>query len=747
MIAKVYINKSHKKLNKPFDYILSKSLEKKVVVGSWVIVPFGRNNRMTEGLVVDMVAKDGTEGLKYVEAMIEGEPIIRKNHLELCRWMEKAFHLNFIDAVHCCMLGSLKYKQKTEHGKKRTISTDPTPKRTVYEWIEQRQEKNPIRKNAVHQIKLYDWLKENKRASEEELKVENIYHRPSLRRLEELGYIRKKEEELFGKGEKTPLAPKVALNEAQQKVVDQFEREKGPVYLLHGVTGSGKTEVYFTLMEKALKENKSCIYLVPEIALTQQTIRRIKERFQEPIAIIHSRIGEKERKMYYNKIHDGEIRIVVGARSAVFAPVENPGLIIADEAHENTYKSTTKPRYDTIEICEKWTELTGCKLVLGSATPTVDAYYKAVNHHMVLLQLKNRIHQTAMPEVEIVDMREELKTGNRSILSRILYEQIQLRIQRNEQVILFLNKRGYFSYMFCRDCGFAVKCRHCDVTMTYYGKENQLKCHYCGRVEPIQQHCPKCGSSKFKFSGTGTERMEAHIKKTFPQASVLRMDTDSMRKKDAFEQTIQQFADGKADILLGTQMVTKGFDFPNVTLAGVILADVTLSLPDYRASERTFQLLTQVMGRAGRKDKIGEAIIQTYDPDHYVIQHAADHDFIGFYNEEIQYRKTLQYPPFSKILMIGFSGDDEEKVMEACKSYHRKLVKELKNGDMKEYLRDVFPPNPSSISRVNNKYRWYILIKTKNFSGFNRLLHALEQSEDDRNQDTTRHIEINPSSV
>jgi primosomal protein N' (replication factor Y) len=493
----------------------------------------------------------------------------------------------------------------------------------------------------------------------------------------------------------------------QQQALTLIEQKQ--FTLLHGVTGSGKTEVYLQAAQKAVAAGKQVIVLVPEISLTPQTTTRFAERF--PIAILHSRLTPKEKHLSWQKIIAGEVPVVVGARSALFAPCHNLGLIIIDEEHDSSYKQDNNPRYQAVITAEERAKLTGAKLILGTATPSLETYYRYKDHPDQLygyIQLTKRINDYPMPPVEIVDLREELHAGNFSVLSRRLREKIKDRLERKEKIIIFLNRRGFSTFVSCRSCGYVLECPRCSVSLTYHQDET-AHCHYCDHIESVPNACPKCGSKYFRFFGTGTQKVEAELQKYFGAIKTLRMDKDTTQKRESHQDILHEFIHSDADVLLGTQMIAKGHDFPEVTLVGIIAADSILHLPDFRASERTFQLLAQVAGRTGRGVKGGEVIVQTYNPDHIAIQAAAKHDYELFFKHELADRKAAQYPPFTKLTMIVVSAPEENLV--------KKRIMEV----AKQFPSDrVLGPVPCPLRKLRGFYRWQILLKdcTVNYSDF-----------------------------
>ncbi len=497
-------------------------------------------------------------------------------------------------------------------------------------------------------------------------------------------------------------------------------------FLLHGVTGSGKTEVYMQAMAEVLEKGKSVIVLVPEISLTPQTASRFVGRFGERVALLHSRLSDGERYDQWHRIQNGEADIVIGPRSAIFAPVQKLGMLIIDEEHSDSYKSDTAPRYHAREVAHKRSELANCPVILGSATPSLESFHQAENRSYQLLNLPNRVFDRKMPDVYIVDMRKELKKGNRTIFSDLLRNAIETSLVRQEQIILFLNRRGHSTYVFCRNCGYVEQCDNCSISLTYHRQTEQLTCHHCGNTRSPHQVCPQCSSEAIRFFGAGTEAVEQEVRKAFPNASVMRFDADSTARKNAHQQILESFRQQKIDILIGTQMVSKGLDFPNVTLVGVIAADTALNLPDFRASEQTFSLLTQVAGRSGRADLEGQVILQTYMPEHYCIKSAQQHDYIGFYTQEVEARGALRYPPFSQVATLLLRGTDEKEVIEGAHTAREQLeiwqADQAETSDTEPATVEILGPAPAPLTKIEGKFRWHLLLRSANSEKMSQLL-------------------------
>ena len=509
----------------------------------------------------------------------------------------------------------------------------------------------------------------------------------------------------------------IYLNEEQKnacnKVISEmFDQNKKP-YMLHGVTGSGKTEVYMEIIDYALSQGLDSIVLVPEIALTPQTITRFKNRFGDIVGVFHSQLSEGQKHDVYKAIKSGNIRILIGARSALFAPFNSLGVIIIDEFHETSYKSEKNPKFSAIEVAKFIANKNNISLVLGSATPSIDEYYKAKNGEYNLIEIKQRANKNPLPKIEVVDMKEELNKGNKSIFSFKLQDEIKQAIKNNNQVILFLNRRGYASFVSCRSCGYVFQCENCDISLTYHKGKNIGRCHYCGYEREIPKECPECSSIYVKPFGVGTQKIEEELKVIFPELKVLRMDKDTTSKKGPLEEILNKFKNKEADILIGTQMLSKGLDFDNVTLVGILSADMILNFPDFKSFETTFQLITQVSGRAGRSDKEGKVVLQTYDTDHYSIRRAINYDFEGFYEDEIKIRKAFGYAPFNNMISVVVSGENENLVKKNIQNMYDSIIYLLKGRGITDF-EFILGPNPCSISKINQNYRWQILFKDDN---------------------------------
>ncbi len=617
---------------------------------------------------------------------------------------------------------------------------------------------NIIGKRSYKQLQIAKFL-----MSVDEISLKGLMEKTSsslstVRALEDKGLIKIFKREVYRNPIREDIKPykKFELSSNQRYCVDNIlnnikNKSKENKFLLHGVTGSGKTEIYLQLVEEMINMGKETIVLVPEISLTPQTIERFVGRFGNNVAVLHSKLSYGERFDQWRKIKEGKVKIAVGARSVVFAPFNNLGLIIIDEEHENTYKSSMNPKYDAIEVAEKRCEQVGGYLVKGSATPSIESYYKAKSGDIRLLNLDKRINNKKLPEVKIVDMRNELSMGNKSIFSKELYEAIGSNLRGKKQTILFLNRRGYSTFISCRECGYVVKCNECDISMTYHLKDNKLKCHYCGLAIQPPKICPVCKSKYIKYFGIGTEKVEELTKRMFPMARVARMDMDTTSKKGSHESMLHKMKDEEIDILIGTQMVAKGLDFEKVTLVGIIAADTSLNLPDFRSSERTFQLITQVAGRAGRGEFEGKVIVQTYNPEHYSIQCAREHDYVAFYNKEIVLRKEFNYPPFTNIISVVMYGEDNRYLEMKTKEVYNLIIEEMLKEGLDELTENVIGPYPAPLEKIKNNYRFQILIKSKD-EYMDKLKNIIEWvciiNRDKMNLKGIRFsIDINPNSI
>ncbi len=548
------------------------------------------------------------------------------------------------------------------------------------------------------------------------------------------------------KGEEQ-MIPELTKEQAQVLVPiwEAMEQRQHRRFLLHGVTGSGKTEVYMQAAQQCLQKGRQAIMLVPEISLTKQVIERFIGRFgAENIAVLHSRLTLGERYDEWMRIKQGQVKIVIGARSAVFAPFENIGLIILDEEHEATYKSDMTPKYDAAEVALKRLQEHCGVLILGSATPGVATYYRSQQGIYERLELTQRYNRVSLPAVTVTDMRQELKQGNRSMISRALYRAMKDSLEQKQQIILFLNRRGYSTFISCRECGYVLKCPNCGISLTYHKEGNQAVCHYCGHEQEPPSSCPECGSRYIRYFGTGTEKVEEMVQEFFPEAAIERLDLDSTKRKGSIDRILNNFKKGKIEILIGTQLVAKGLDFRNVGLVGVISADVTLNIPDFRSAERTFQLITQAAGRAGRGDETGTVIIQSYTPDNYAVRFAADQDYKGFYEAEIQLRQYMEYPPYSDLIQLIFSSKEEEAARKAAAAWYDQLAGSLGEAE-KRYL---FVPQPAPMNKIKDTYRYCMLVKCPKGKrrAYTLAIEQMKEKDKGKKKAYTVMVDINPYS-
>ncbi|WIM38938.1 primosomal protein N' [Paenibacillus sp. PK4536] len=559
----------------------------------------------------------------------------------------------------------------------------------------------------------------------------------------------------------TPTTPFTLTDEQQQvynSIINRINKWEKGEYLIHGITGSGKTEVYLQCIQRVIEQDRQAIMLVPEIALTPQMVERFKGRFGDRVAVMHSRLSSGERYDEWRKIREGKSQVAIGARSAIFAPFSNLGLIIMDEEHETSYKQEESPKYHARDVAIHRAHQHNAVVILGSATPSLESYYAArsqANDEFMptLLEIHGRALGSELPAVEIIDMREELKEGNRSMFSRPLHQAIEDRLEKKQQTVLLLNRRGHSTFVMCRTCGYVAECPNCDISLTYHQRSNSLRCHYCGHAEPAPQICPECGSEHIRYFGTGTQRVEEELAKLFPGIRVVRMDVDTTTQKGSHEKLLNQFRDKKADLLLGTQMVAKGLDFPDVTLVGVIAADSALHLPDFRAAEKTFQLLTQVAGRAGRHHLPGEVIVQTYNPEHYSVIHASHHDYHSFVREELKHRQTLGYPPYCRLALITFSHEKLALLVRIAENYTQMIKDQASKlgwlGSLERFSNealDVLGPVASPIPRLKNRYRFQCMIKWRGDMDVAKLAeHVAEQLQDSvRDKELLISIDVDP---
>ncbi len=708
--AEVIVDVAAKRVDRIFHYRIPEHCRAALRKGSRVVVPFG--SRKIEGYVVGLCDQAEVEQVKDIIRVVDPEPMFPLDLLELARWLADTYMCPMVEALQAIMPAGVKLSavNRVQPKTVRVVHAVFTPE----EWPAQAAElvrRAPKQALAVAAAVARPGLTVNELAGL--AGVETGVVRAAMQK--GLLLIEHKESARDPWRHRTdprdrPLDPTPGQVRALSAIRGSLRGEKPAVILLHGVTGSGKTEVYLQAITENLTLGRQAIVLVPEISLTPQTVERFKARFGERVAILHSRLSAGERFDEWRKVKENRVDVAVGARSAIFAPFQKLGLIIIDEEHESSYKQEDHPKYHAREVAIKRAALTDSTVVLGSATPALESYYRAQQGDYKLVNIDDRVAGRPLPGVQLVDLREEMAAGNRSIFSRLLQEKITATLARREQVILFLNRRGFSTFVVCRECGLVMRCPHCAVTLTYHAAGELLQCHYCNFTRSSPKTCPKCGSVNIRYFGIGTQRVEDEVHKIFPAARVLRMDVDTTGRKGAHERLLTAFKKGEADILVGTQMIAKGLDFPKVTLVGVITADTSLNLPDFRAAERTFQLLTQVAGRAGRGEQPGEVIVQTYAPDHYSIMNARQHDYSGFYWREIDLRQSLEYPPFSRLIRIVVSGTEETSIIRAAACLE-KIFRELTAGQNLGVREPVLGPAPAPLVRIRRRYRWQICLK------------------------------------
>lgn len=790
-IAEVIVDVPTMQTNRPFDYAIPASLTKQISPGMRVVVPFGK--RQLQGFVVAITDQSSFEGtLKEIVAVVDLRPVLNHELLQLSQWLAQSTFAFWISCLQTMLPSVMKAsyektvrleptadpKLATElfQGKQEIPFSEATNLTSAHKLLQLQKEqqveivyhvnnrahkkmlkgllptksvaecealKANLTKSAKKQALLLAYLTsvagQTEAIAYQQVLAAVAVSRETLRTAAKKGWFKEVAIEQY----RDPYAghtvehtrPRVLTAEqaaAVTQISQAVKESQNEVYLVEGVTGSGKTEIYLQVIQDALKLGKTALMLVPEIALTPQMVNRVKGRFGERVAMLHSGLSTGERYDEWRRIERQEAQVVVGARSAVFAPLSHLGVIIMDEEHETSYKQDDMPRYNARDVALWRAKYHNCPVILGSATPSLESRARAQKGVYHLIRLKHRVNDRPMPEVTVVDMKNELKKTTEGNFSELMLTQIRQRLIRHEQSVLMLNRRGFSSFVMCRDCGFVLKCPNCDISLTLHMDTHSMKCHYCGHEEAIPKVCANCHSHKIRYYGTGTQKVEAELKELLPTARILRMDIDTTRRKGAHEKILNQFGQHDADILLGTQMIAKGLDFPDVTLVGVLNADTALGLPDFRASERTFQLLTQVSGRAGRADKKGEVVVQTYNPEHYAIQLARHHDYEGFYKREMTLRHQGNYPPYYFTILLTASHEEEN--LAAKKIFQ--LMNQLKPVLSQKAI--ILGPTPRAIARVNRRYYYQMVIKYKNEPNLNAELTKIMQD----NQETKKGIQI-----
>lgn len=726
MYADIIVDISHENLDKTYQYAIPDELLDRAKVGALVKVPFGKGNRFIKGYIVGLseVPNWDPARIKPIAEVEENGLVIESQLIQLAYWIKDNYGSTMNDALKTVIPVKKKVKAKVKRHIK--LKADPiTAKQYLGEYK---------RKKHTGKVRLLEALLEFGMLDQEVVQNKLSVGRETVKSLERDGLAEVVSEQLY----RNPVrnleqkTSHIKLNEEQQAIADEvindYQNGIRKSYYIHGITGSGKTEVYMEIIAKIVSEGKQVIMLIPEISLTYQTVMRFYSRFGERVSFLHSKLSGGERYDQYLRAENGEIDIMIGPRSALFTPFQNLGFIIIDEEHEGSYKSENPPRYHAREVALERARLTGSSVLMGSATPSVESYQKALSGEYKLFEMTKRAGHAKLPKVWIVDLREELKQKNKSMFSVKLRTLMEDRLARGEQIMLFLNRRGYAGFVSCRSCGHVMKCPHCDVSLTSH-YDGRLVCHYCGHEETMPKACPECGSKFIAAFGTGTQKVEEMVKREFPLAKVLRMDTDTTSKKGGHEEILSAFKNREADILIGTQMIVKGHDFPNVTLVGVLAADLSLFSSDYRSGERTFQLLAQAAGRAGRGELDGEVVIQTYQPEHYSILAAAKEDYQQFYEQEIAYRKLMSYPPAEHMVAMVITSKEEDKASVAAKVLFNKIdyfQKDSGDANTGETVVKVIGPVKASVSKINDIYRWVIYLKCKEYDKLKEIKNMLE---------------------
>jgi len=724
MIAQVIVDIANSQVDKVFDYILTQNAQ----IGSRVIVPFGKLK--IEGIVIGIKEKSDLplEKLKPIIRLVEEDTALTTEMISLMGYMVQKYHIPRALALRQFLPSEMrKGKVRAKLVRYATLSNTDF---------------SQIKKTATARLSALNYLKENGKTQMPTLNEK--FGSSAVKALVEQGYISVSEERV----NRQPYASlqekgkSVTYSQEQQNAIDTFLKTDKQITLLHGVTGSGKTEVYLNLIEKTIASGKTVIMAVPEISLTPQMLSQLRARFKENVSILHSGLSAGEKFDEWWRLRSGESKIAIGARSVIFAPLENLGLIVIDEQHDPSYDSETSPRYSTIEIAEFRAKYNGAKIIMGSATPSVGDYLKATNGEYELIKMQKRINKSQMPEIIIADMRAEVKKGNPSPYSSVLKAELQDCLENGNQAIIFLNRRGYSKQIICQSCGYVAKCEQCDISLNYHSDTNILKCHYCGQNYAMLSACPECGGVNLKYSGTGTQRVVEELKKLFPLARIIRMDNDVTLTKEAHSKILNTFASHQADILVGTQMIAKGHDFPNCTLVGILDADMSLFFSDYRSQERTFQLLTQVAGRSGRADKKGKVVLQTYAPSNEVLRLSSKYDYEKFYQREIDLRKVSGFPPFANIIRIMVESDTEEEGIETLKNVYFES-KDIYEENKDEFL--FFNKMKSPVKRIKRKFRYQVLMRLK--CGNDDILNKFYQIATKYNGKTLVYVEVNPNSL
>ena len=721
MIAEVIVDIAHSEVDKIFEYRAGENVR----AGSRVKVPFSRG--VADGYVMRLkeTSDFSADRLKDILSVVDEIPVLTEECLQLA--------YSIAERYKCPKALVLRLFLPAEMRKGGV--------RELYKSVAVYRKDCELSARANKQLSALEFIRENGRFDYTALCEK--FGRAAVNALAEKGAIALEKQRVTRSPYKSVEGEyeERALTDAQKKTVEGILASKKTVHLVHGVTGSGKTEIYLTLIKKMLEEGKSAIFLVPEISLTPQMLSQLRAKFGHSVAIIHSGLSAGEKFDEWWRLRTGEAKIAVGARSAVFAPVENVGAIVVDEEHDGSYSSETNPRYSTFEIAKFRAEYNGGKLILGSATPSVETYLQAKEGKFGLYELPDRINARPLPEIVTADMRKEVRRGNNTPFSAALREELEDCLAKGNQAILFLNRRGFAQSVICRDCGYVAKCEACDVSLTYHSDENALKCHYCGASYHMLSACPECGGVHLNYTGTGTQKVVGELKKIFPAARVLRMDNDTTAGKEGHFKILKAFSERQADILVGTQMIAKGHDFPSVTLVGILDADMSLHFSDYRSGERTYQLITQVAGRSGRAREKGKVVLQTFDPENYILRYAITYDYKGFFEHEVSLRKATAFPPFAKIVRVMVSSEEEKKALEALKEVYFPL-KELFESNREKFL--FFNKMKAPIKRIQNKFRFQVLMRIADES---LLPQIYECAAAHKRKDVLVYVEENPANL
>ncbi|MBE6823824.1 MAG: primosomal protein N' [Ruminococcaceae bacterium] len=809
LILGVAVDNTVYHFDKIFEYLCSNEFEQCVQVGCRVLVPFGRGNKKRQAMVMYLKKSDESveiSKLKEIVTVLDSEPVLTVEMVEMVHFMKSHCFCTYYDAVRAMLPAGINYKITTEYSVKKPLTFDlyelSDERRRIVQFLLKKG--TPVKKEVLLEnfgysdISVLDSMCDDsildknestfRRTGDKSVKMVRIVEGTSTDSLK----LTKKQNDVFellsGVGQasvkeicyytgvtssvvdslvnkglavyfddevfripKSNVSQKkdVKLTEEQTKaydlLLDDYKSPKGEVSLLYGITGSGKTSVFMKLIEHVVSDNKGVIVMVPEIALTSQLISVFKSYFPDKVAVFHSGLSLGERLDEYKRVKRGMASIAIGTRSAVFAPFSDLGLIIMDEEQEHTYKSEGKPRFHARELAKFRTLYNNSLLVLASATPSVETYYNAKNGKYSLATLKNRYGKATLPDVLVADMNEEVQLGNTSQFSSMLLENIEYNLEHKKQTILLLNRRGHNTFVTCRNCRETVSCPNCSISMTYHSANDRMMCHYCGYSVKFDGICPTCNSNSLRFAGFGTQRAEAELANIFPDAKILRMDTDATMSKSSHEKKLSEFANGDYDILVGTQMVAKGLDFPNVTLVGVLSADQMLYSDDYRSFENAFSMITQVVGRSGRGNEKGRAVIQTFTPENPIISLGASQNYDAFYNDEIKIRKAMLYPPFAQMCLIGFVCIDSVKTNKAASAFMGLMTKKL-NSDFSDIPIRVLGPSAASVPKVNNKYRYKIILKCRNDAKFRQMLSSvlIEFSKLKDYSDVTVYADMHP---